>query len=197
MASFMIANVKTSSSDNDAAAAVLKYDDYAHYADYFNTMEDENIVTDIPNSASSEWMSRNIPLFDCPQKNIEEMYYYRWWTLRKHIKRTPVGYGMTEFLVQRSYADRYNLIACAIGHHVMESRWLRDTTYVSQILNTWYRGNDGKPMQKMEKFSSWNPAAVFEAYKVIGDKAFLLNLRTDLENEYARWKDTHLSLIHI
>lgn len=191
MASFMIANVRTSSSDNDAAAAVLKYDDYAHYADNFNTMEDENIVTDIPNSASSEWMSRNIPLFDCPQKNMEEMFYYRWWTLRKHIKRTPVGYGMTEFLVQRSYADRYNLIACAIGHHVMETRWLRDTTYLSQILNTWYRGNDGKAMQKMEKFSSWNPAAVFEAYKVMGDKAFLQNLRPDLENEYARWKETH------
>ena len=74
----------------------------------------------------------------------------------------------------------------------MESRWLRDTTYVSQILNTWYRGNDGKAMQKMEKFSSWNPAAVFEAYKVFGDKAFVLNLRTDLEAEYARWKDTHM-----
>lgn len=192
MASFMIANVKTVSSDNDATAAVLKFDNYAHYVDNFNTMEDENIVTDIPNSASAEWMSRNIPLFDCPQKNMEEMFYYRWWTLRKHIKRTPVGYGMTEFLVQRSYADRYNLIACAIGHHVMESRWLRDTTYVSQILNTWYRGNDGKAMQKMEKFSSWNPAAVFEAYKVFGDKAFVLNLRTDLEAEYARWKDTHM-----
>ena len=39
------------------------------------------------------------------------MFYYRWWTLRKHIKQTPVGYGMTEFLVNRSYADKYNLIA--------------------------------------------------------------------------------------
>lgn len=190
-ASFMIANIHTSSYDADATAAVLKYDDYAHYAEYFNKMEDENIVTDIPNSTSSEWMSRNIPLFDCPQKNMEEMFYYRWWTLRKHIRRTPVGYGMTEFLVPRSYAAKYNLIACAIGHHVMESRWLRDTTYVSQLLNTWYRGNDGKPLEKMEKFSSWNPAAVYEAYKVIGEKAFVLNLRKDLEKEYAMWKDTH------
>ena len=49
------------------------------------------------------------------------MYYYRWWTLRKHIKETPVGYGMTEFLVNRSYADKYNLIACAIGHHIYET----------------------------------------------------------------------------
>ena len=191
MATFRIANLKTTSADADSAACLLKYDNFAQYAEHFNSMEDENIVTDIPNSESSEWMSRNIPLFDCPDKAMEEMYYYRWWTLRKHIKRTPVGYGMTEFLVQRSYADRYNLIACAIGHHIMESRWLRDTTYLKQILNTWYHGNDGKPMPKMVKFSSWNPAAVFEAYKVWGDKNFLLNIKPSLEEEYARWKSTN------
>lgn len=190
MAVFAIANVKTATTDVDAA--VLRYDNYKHYADYFNNMEDENIVTDIPNSASSEWMSKNVPLFDCPQANMEEMYYYRWWSLRKHIKRTPVGYGMTEFLGQRSYADRYNLIACAIGHHVMETRWLRDTTYNHQILRTWYFGNDGKAMQRMNKFSSWNPAAILEAYKVHGDQAFLMSLKPSLEEEYARWQSTNL-----
>lgn len=191
MATFCIANVNTTSLDADSAATVLRYDDFAHYADYFNNMEDENIVTDIPNSGASAWMARNIPLFNCPDKDFEEMFYYRWWTLRKHIKRTPVGYGMTEFLVQRSYADRYNLIACAIGHHVMETRWLRDTTYLHQILNTWYHGNEGKSMQKMVKFSSWNPAAVYEAYKVHGDKDFLLALKPSLEEEYARWQSTN------
>ena len=191
MATFCIANVNTTSLDADSAATVLRYDDFAHYADYFNNMEDENIVTDIPNSGASAWMARNIPLFNCPDKDFEEMFYYRWWTLRKHIKRTPVGYGMTECLVQRSYADRYNLIACAIGHHVMETRWLRDTTYLHQILNTWYHGNEGKPMQKMVKFSSWNPAAVYEAYKVHGDKDFLLALKPSLEEEYARWQSTN------
>ena len=190
-ASFVIANVTSRSVDDDVTAAVLSYDDYAHYADYFNTMEDENIVTTIPNAESSEWMRRNIPLFDCPQENFREMYYYRWWTLRKHIKRTPVGYGMTEFLVQRSYADRYNLIACAIGHHVMESRWLRDTTYLHQILRTWYYGNDGQAMTKMSKFSSWNPAAVYEMWKVQGDTAFLFGLKPRLEDEYARWESTN------
>ena len=189
-ASFGIANV-TSRPVDGSVTAVLDYDDYAHYADHFNTMEDENIVTTIPNAQSSEWMRRNIPLFDCPQENFQEMYYYRWWTLRKHIKRTPAGYGMTEFLVQRSYADRYNLIACAIGHHVMESRWLRDTTYLHQILHTWYYGNDGKPMTKMNKFSSWNPAAVLEMWKVQGDTTFMLGLKPRLEEEYARWERTN------
>ena len=189
-ASFAIANVLSRPAD-DSVTAVLDYDDYAHYAAYFNTMEDENILTTIPNAQSTEWMRRNIPLFDCPQENFKEMYYYRWWTLRKHIKRTPVGYGMTEFLVQRSYADRYNLIACAIGHHVMESRWLRDTTYLHQILRTWYYGNDGQAMTKMNKFSSWNPAAVLEMWKVQGDNDFLLGLKPRLEEEYARWERTN------
>ena len=187
---YHIANVISRSVD-DNITAVLRYDDFAHYAERFNTMEDENIVTTIPNAQSSEWMRKNIPLFDCPQENFREMYYYRWWTLRKHIKRTPVGYGMTEFLVDRSYADRYNLIACAIGHHVMESRWLRDTTYLHQILRTWYFGNEGKAMSKMNKFSSWNPYAVQQLFKVQGDTAFVLSLKPRLEEEYARWESTN------
>ena len=187
---YHIANVISRSVD-DNTTAVLHYDDFAHYAEHFNTMEDENIVTTIPNAQSSEWMRKNIPLFDCPQENFREMYYYRWWTLRKHIKRTPVGYGMTEFLVDRSYADRYNLIACAIGHHVMESRWLRDTTYLHQILRTWYFGNEGKAMTKMNKFSSWNPYAVQQLFRVQGDTAFVLSLKPRLEEEYARWESTN------
>ena len=191
LAIFCIANLKSMSLDADGGAAVLNYDDYAKYVEYFNNMEDENIVTDIPNSQSSEWMRRNIPLFDCPDKAMEEMYYYRWWSLRKHIERTPVGYGMTEFLVPRTYADSYNLIACAIGHHVMECRWMRDTTYLHQILRTWYRGNNGGAMAKMTKFSSWNPAAVYDMFKVTGDTAFVLNLRPELEKEYARWQGSN------
>jgi len=199
MAVFEIANVKTYSTDADAAATVLKYDSYAHYAEKFNTMEDENIAQAIPNSESSAWMAKNIPLFDCPDKQFEEIYYYRWWTLRKHIKRTPVGFGMTEFLVQRSYADRWNLIACAIGHHINETRWLRDQTYLNQILNTWYFGNKDNPnaetgtaLSKMTKFSSWNPYAVWNAYKVNGDTAMINRLLPSLEAEYARWKNTHV-----
>ncbi len=188
---YQIANVTSRSLDGDSDAAVLRYSDFAHYAKYFNGMEDEHFTTTIPNSQSSQWMERNIPLFDCPQEDFREMYYYRWWTLRKHIKRTPVGYGMTEFLVDRSYADRYNLIACAIGHHVMETRWLRDTTYLHQILRTWYYGNDGQAMTKMNKFSSWNPAAILEAWKVQGDTTFLFSLKPRLEEEYSRWESTN------
>lgn len=191
LASYEIANFATASLDADATTAVLKYDSFAHYADYFNNMEDENIVGSIPNAEASEWMKTNIPLFDCPQENFREMYYYRWWSFRKHIEKTPLGYGITEFLVRRSYADKYNLIACAIGHHVMEGRWLHNPEYIQQNLNIWYHGNKGDYMPKMVKFSSWNPAAIYEAWKVMQNTLFVDSLLLAMEAEYARWKSTN------
>lgn len=191
LAVFRIAGLKTESMDNNASSSILKFADFRHYIDYFNSMETENIVQAIPNEKSAEWMEKNIPLFECPQRNFEEMFYYRWWTLRKHIKQTPVGYVFTEFLVPRTYADKYNLISCALGHHIYESRWLRDTTYINQGIRTWYRGNEGAPMKKMMNFSSWNIDAQLNKFFVTGDLTFLLNMLPDLEAEYIRWEHTH------
>jgi len=44
LATFRIANFKTESFDNDSAASFLKFDNFKHYVDYFNGMEDENII---------------------------------------------------------------------------------------------------------------------------------------------------------
>ncbi|MDR2148898.1 MAG: six-hairpin glycosidase [Tannerella sp.] len=170
-------------------AAVLDAEDFRHHVDYFNAMEDENIVQAIPNAQSWEWMKVNIPLFECPQKNFEEIYYYRWWTLRKHIKETPVGHVMTEFLINRSYADQYNMIACAIGHHVYESRWLHNKDYINQYIHAWYRGNGGQPMRLLRRFSSWTADALFNKYKVDGDREYLLDMLPDLDAEFTAWND--------
>jgi hypothetical protein len=169
---------------------LLNPDDYRHWVDYFNRMEDENIAQAIPNAQAWEWMKANIPWFDCPQDNFQELYYYRWWTYRKHIKQTPVGWALTEFLVPRSYADQYNLIACAIGHHVYEGRWLRDQQYLDQYLKVWYRGNEGNPMKKLHAFSSWTCDAVYNRFLVNLDTAYIRDMFPDLEADYAYW-ETH------
>jgi hypothetical protein len=188
-ASFSIARFHTQSLD--AQGAVLRYDDYKHYVDYFNTMEDENIVQTIPNAKAWEWMTQNIPLFDCPDRGFEEMWYFRWWTLRKHIKTTPVGYAMTEFLVNRSYADQYNLISSGVGHHILESRWLRNPMWLDQIMNTWYKGNDGQPMKKIANYSSWMPHSLWGRYLVDGRKDWIVGMLPSLEWEYNHWESTH------
>lgn len=172
-----------------AEQPVLNAEDFRHYVDLFNTSEDENIIQAIPNADSWEWMKANIPLFECPQHNFEEIYYYRWWTLRKHIKETPVGFAMTEFLVDRSYADKYNLISCALGHHIAESRWLHDEKYIEDYIKVWYRGNDGQPMSKLEKFSSWTPYATYQRFLVNRDTSYLLDMYPDFVEEYARWEE--------
>jgi hypothetical protein len=171
------------------SAAVLKTDDFRHWVESFNAMEDENIAQAIPNAQAWEWMAGNVPLFECPQENFEEIYYYRWWTLRKHIRETPLGYVMTEFLVPRPYADKYNMIACAIGHHVYESRWLYNKEYVNQYIHAWYRGNEGQPMRQLRKFSSWTADALYNKYKVDGDRGYLLDMLPDLETDFAAWDD--------
>ena len=119
------------------------------------------------------------------------MWYFRWWTLRKHIRQTPVGYAMTEFLVKRNYADEYNLIASGVGHHIHESRWLRDTTYLDQIMNTWYRGNEGKPMKKIANYSSWMAHSLWGRYMVDGRKDWITQMLSPLEWEYNHWETTH------
>jgi hypothetical protein len=172
-------------------SGILKADDFKHFVDYFNRMEDENIVQAIPNDSAWSWMKQNIPLFDCPQDNFLEMYYYRWWTYRKHIKQTPSGLALTEFLVQRSYSDKYNLIACAIGHHMYEGRWLRNNDFLEQYLKVWYRGNDGKPMAKLHKFSSWTPDAVYHKFLVDNDSTFIKEIFPDMEYDFNYWETTN------
>lgn len=170
---------------------VLDAEDYRHYVEYFNRMEDENIVQGIPNAGAWDWMLENIPLFECPQDNFEEMYYYRWWTLRKHIKETPHGWAMTEFLVDRSYADRYNLISCALGQHIYEARWLHDRQYLDDYVHVWYRGNEGGRMERLRKFSSWTAWALYNRYLVDGNRDFLMDMLPDLDSEYRAWESDH------
>lgn len=167
---------------------ILKQANFKHYVDYFNTMETPNIEQAIPNAQSWDWMKKNIPLFECPQQNFEEIFYYRWWTLRKHIKKTEKGFAFTEFLIQRSYADKYNLISSGLGHHIYESRWLHDKRYLDDNLHIWYRGNNGKPLNKLRFYSGWNEDAIYNRYLVNGDTKFILDLLPDLETNYAAWE---------
>lgn len=167
---------------------VLQPEDFAHYADSFNAMEDENWTNYVPNADSWAWMESNIPFFECPDHEVEEMYYFRWWSYRKHIVQTTNGFVITEFLTPVKHAGAFNTISCAAGFHVAEGRWLWDPFYLDDYIHFWFRGDGGKPEPHFHKYSSWLPAAVYSRYLVNGDRGFVTNLLDDFVADYHAWE---------
>jgi hypothetical protein len=169
--------------------AILQPDNFKHHIDYFNGMEPEDVVNLIPNSNSWEWLKDNIPLFTCPDAEMERIYYYRWWTFRKHFKQTPAGIIITEFITPVRHAGTYNSISCALGHHIAEGRWLRDGRYLDEYIRFWFRSNDGKPEVKFHNYSSWVAAAVYNRFLVNGDPNLPLELLDELVTDFLQWED--------
>ena len=108
------------------AAFPLAADSLENWVDRFNADDEEIYANAIPNSSAKAFLAANVPRFTCPDMEMERAYYFRWWTYRKHIRETPDGYVVTEFLPPVGWAGKHNTINCATGHHVMEGRWLRD-----------------------------------------------------------------------
>lgn len=171
-----------------AEFSVLQPAAFAHHVERFNTMEDENVTNFVSNAQSFDWLAANIPLFECPDHEVEEIYYFRWWSFRKHLKQTTNGFVVTEFLVPMKHAGAQNTISCAAGHHLAEGRWLCDPRYLDEYTLFWLRGDAGKPMRHFHNFSSWFAAATYERYLVTHDHAFIISLLDDLVADYRLWE---------
>jgi alpha-L-fucosidase 2 len=172
-----------------AEPLLLDAADCERYVREFNAEDPETVATLIPNAEAGAWIAENAPLFDCPDKDFERIYYYRWWTFRKHIKDTPDGLVLTEFLTPVGHAGAYNTISCAVGHHLAEGRWLRDRRPLDDYTRFWFHsGPNGGPAEHFHKFSSWVPAAIHARYLATGDRAHAVGLLDDLIADYAAWE---------
>jgi hypothetical protein len=124
------------------------------YVDRFNASEEEPYKQAFPNSKAFDFLSENIPRFVCPDKNVERTYYFRWWTYRKHIKKTPNGFIITEFLPDVSWASTNNAIPCAGLHHFREGRWLHNPVYLHDYTNFWVYHSGYHQNPKWKHFKS-------------------------------------------
>ncbi|BBO34697.1 MGH1-like glycoside hydrolase domain-containing protein [Lacipirellula parvula] len=160
------------------------------YSAEFNTADAASKAADlISNREAAAWIAANAPAFECPSPQIEKIYYFRWWTYRKHIRQTPHGRVLTEFLLAVSHAGPYNTVSCALGHHIAEGRWLRDQALLDEYIRFWLRsGKDGGPPPHFHQFSSWLASAMWDRYLVTGDRAGTINLLDDLVADYRQWE---------
>lgn len=170
-----------------ASGGMLQAESFRHYVEQFNRDDEELYAQHIPNERAWAFLRQQIPLFECPDKDIERTYYFRWWTYRKHLKQTPDGFVITEFLPPVGWAGKHNTINCAAGHHFYEGRWLHDPAYLDDYARFWFRKGGA-----VRSYSFWAADALWARYMVTGNENLLLDLLPDLIANYGQWEKDRL-----
>ncbi len=170
--------------------STLNKEHFKAYIEKFNEQDTLNLHVNvvpgtkmIENEESWSFLEKNIPFFECPDKEIEEVYYYRWWTFRKHIKQTAEGYVITEFMPNVPWAEKYNTIPCPAGHHFREGRWLHDSKIISDYGQFWLRGG-GNPY----RYSFWIADSYLRYHSVHPNDSLLIDVLPDLIANFKEWE---------
>jgi len=170
---------------------ILVKQDFKQYIDEFNRQDTLDLHFNavpgtqmIPNTDTWAFLEENIPFFECPDQEIEKVYYYRWWTFRKHIKKTPEGYVITEFMPNVSWAGKYNTISCAAGHHIREGRWLHNPEIIRDYGIFWLRGGGDAYTYSFPIAESF-----LQLQMVHPDDSMLIDLLPDLIGNYKEWEN--------
>lgn len=169
-------------------APILPPDAIQSYVARFNQLDHTHFGQALTNETTARWMEENVPRFECPDKELEEIYHFRWWTFRKHIKETPDGFVITEFLPKVSWSGKHNTISCPAGHHFREGRWIRNPQYLNDYASFWFR-KEGNP----RSYSFWAADSIYQRAITLGDFNQAIDLLPDLTANYQEWEKQRLS----
>ncbi len=182
---FVLSSLFFWSCTNTLNKNLLNFDDFSHYITQFNEGDNELYIQYVPNDSAKFWLKENIPLVNLPDKSIEKIYYFRWWTFRKHIRKTPHGFVFTEFLPKVGWSGKYNTINCPAAHHIYEARWLRNPDYVKDYIHFWLKESE----EGLRKYSFWIADAFLAYAKVNPDQVETKNLLPLLIENYYAWEN--------
>ncbi|KAH8814191.1 Six-hairpin glycosidase-like protein [Hyaloscypha sp. PMI_1271] len=145
-------------------------------------------VTPIDGFFGQTFLRENIPFIDIPDSNIQEVYYYRWSALQRHLRYTVpgTGYIITEFMQPVGYAQALNTIDAAAGHQIDEARWLRSQIYDDDYILTYTRG----PANSTQ-YTHWVLDAMFRRSQVSGDTKYTTDHLTDMARLWGYWDYTY------
>lgn len=147
---------------------------------------DERSILKLRYGADSTWYADNIPLFEASDRQLEDVYYYRWAVFRAHQRDLgPDGYITTEFLDDVSWQRQpYASLNDASAFHIREGRWLRDRRYVHDYIDFMYDGGGND-----RHFSEPIAAATYDDYLVDLDRTSALSHLDAMKHVYRLWDD--------
>ncbi len=159
------------------------------YVEKFNNDDNEQHKNDIDNAHAESWLKENVPLFECPDKMLEEIYYFRWWTFRKHIKHTEDGYIITEFLPKVPWSGKHNAIVAPFGHQVNEAKWLNNSKQILSDYIKYYLDGKGN----ISDYSTWFVDSVLEYCKHCDNMDFAVENLDLLIKYYENFHKEHIT----
>ena len=171
-----------------ALPGLPQVDSFKHWIDEFNRMDENPLPCSYPNDKAWEFLAANVPLFSCPDREFERTVWFRWWTLRKHIKQTPDGWIVTEFLPKVSWAGKHNGIGCPGMHHFREARWFLNRQILDDYGTYWLRKGGG-----VRSYSFPIADSLWQRYLVTGDQNQVVDLLPELIANYDAWEKSHRS----
>lgn len=163
------------------------YENWKAYVADFGERDEEVHPTWIPNDSAEAFLAEQIPHLDCPDKELERIYYFRWWTFRKHIRKTPRGHIVTEFLPDVPWSGPYNSIVCPVGFHIREGRWLKDSSgWIKECIRFWLGGHG-----QVHDYSCWLPHGVWEYCCWKQDWSFAVELLPEMVEFFVEREAAH------
>ena len=134
----------------------------------------------------AQWYIDNIPFFECSDKEMEQVYYYRWKLYKAHIRNIDVdSFIITEFINHVPWdREPYCTINAASMHHIYEGRWLKDDRYMNGYINYLFQ-NGGNNRRYSESIAD----AAYARYLVNADQTFLIKQLDSMKSIYNQWSD--------
>ena len=134
----------------------------------------------------AQWYIDNIPFFECSDKEMEQVYYYRWKLYKAHIRNVGTdSFIITEFINHVPWdREPYCTINAASMHHIYEGRWLKDDRYMNGYIDYLYQ-NGGNNRRYSESIAD----ATYGRYLVNADQTFLIKQLDSMKSIYNQWSD--------
>ena len=175
----------TADADGEPSGRILPLETMRRRFERFSRDDRELYGNAYSNATAHLSVGTQIPLFECPDEDIERTYYFRWWTYRKHLRRAGDGWVVTEFLPDVPWAGSNNTISCAMGHHILEGRWLRKAEWLDGYIR--FMAEKGT-INGPRSYSCWPAWATMERAKVTGDTSLAKSLLHAFAANYETWE---------